>query len=138
MILIGANVAVYALELLLGGTIQGTSNWIYQRFALVAVGAYNGDALIAIPPEAVIPPGFPLVGVAEGEWWRLISSAFLHYGPFHLAMNVFALYFAGSILEQAIGRWRFLLLYLVSGLAGAAGALYWSPDAVTVGASGDQ
>ena len=49
---------------------------------------------------------------------------------------MYSLYFAGSILEQVIGRWRFLLLYLVSGLAGSAGALIWSPDALTVGASG--
>ena len=47
-----------------------------------------------------------------------------------------SLYFAGSILEQVIGRWRFLLLYVVSGLAGAAGALLWSPNAATAGASG--
>jgi membrane associated rhomboid family serine protease len=47
-----------------------------------------------------------------------------------------SLYFAGSILEQVIGRWRFVLLYVVSGLAGAAGALLWSPDAMTAGASG--
>ena len=49
---------------------------------------------------------------------------------------MFSLYFAGSILEQVIGRWRFLLLYLVSGIAGSAGALFWSPNALTVGASG--
>jgi membrane associated rhomboid family serine protease len=121
MILLGANLAVYALELALGGTLQGTGNWIYERFALVANARY-GDGSEA--------------GVANGEWWRLITSAFLHYGPFHLAMNMFALYFAGSILEQVLGRWRFLLLYLVSGVAGAAGALYWSPNAITVGASG--
>jgi membrane associated rhomboid family serine protease len=66
----------------------------------------------------------------------LISSAFLHYGPFHLAMNMYSLYIAGSILEQVLGRWRYVLLYLGSGLAGAAGALVWSPDAATVGASG--
>ena len=47
-----------------------------------------------------------------------------------------SLYFAGSILEQVIGRWRYVLLYLVSGLAGAAGALYWTPHGLTVGASG--
>ena len=54
----------------------------------------------------------------------------------HLALNMVSLYFAGSILEQVIGRWRFLLLYVVSGLAGAAGALLWSPNAMTAGASG--
>src|SRR5206468_4999028 len=68
--------------------------------------------------------------------WRLITSAFLHYGPFHLAINMYSLYFAGSILEQVIGRWRFALLYLASGLSGAAGALVWSPNVPTVGASG--
>jgi membrane associated rhomboid family serine protease len=55
---------------------------------------------------------------------------------FHIAVNMYSLYFAGSILEQVIGRWRFLVLYLVSGLAGAAGALIASPNAITVGASG--
>jgi membrane associated rhomboid family serine protease len=73
---------------------------------------------------------------ADGDWWRLITSAFLHYGPLHLGMNMLSLYFAGSILEQVIGRWRYILLYLVSGLCGAAGALYWTPNGVTVGASG--
>jgi membrane associated rhomboid family serine protease len=75
-------------------------------------------------------------GVANGDWWRLITSAFLHYGPIHLGLNMMSLYFAGRILEQVIGRWRYLLLYVASGLAGAAGALYWSPNSPTVGASG--
>jgi membrane associated rhomboid family serine protease len=61
---------------------------------------------------------------------------FLHYGPIHLAINMYSLYFAGSILEQVIGRWRFLLLYLGSGIAGSAGALVVSPNSITVGASG--
>ncbi len=76
------------------------------------------------------------VGVAEGDWWRLITSMFLHAGWLHLAMNMYALYFVGTILEQIIGRWRFVLLYLASGLAGSAGALVWSPTTPTVGASG--
>ena len=49
---------------------------------------------------------------------------------------MYSLYFVGSILEQVIGRWRFLLLYFGLGLAGSAGALVWSPNAPTVGASG--
>jgi membrane associated rhomboid family serine protease len=112
MTLIGINVVVYALELAAGGTINGLGNTIYEHGALFG----------------------PLV--AAGDWWRLITSAFLHYGPFHLAMNMYSLYFAGSILEQVIGRWRFVLLYVASGLAGAAGALVWSPNVPTVGASG--
>jgi len=121
MILIGINLFVYAAELAAGGTVNGYANWIYDHGVLVRDAAYTN--------------GSP-AGVAHGEWWRLITAAFLHYGPFHIAMNMFSLYFAGSILEQVIGRWRFALLYLVSGLAGSAGALYWSPNAATVGASG--
>src|SRR5262249_19155977 len=52
------------------------------------------------------------------------------------ALNMFSLFFAGSILEHVIGRWRYLLLYLVSGIAGSAGALFHSADAATAGASG--
>jgi membrane associated rhomboid family serine protease len=112
MALIGINVLVYLAELAAGGTVNGLDNTIYEHGALFG----------------------PLV--AHGDWWRLITSAFLHYGPFHLAINMYSLYFAGSILEQVVGRWRFALLYLASGLCGAAGALVWSPNVPTVGASG--
>jgi membrane associated rhomboid family serine protease len=74
--------------------------------------------------------------VAQGDWWRLVTSMFLHANFFHIAVNMWSLYIVGTILEQAIGRWRFLLLYLVSGVAGSAGALVWSPEKPTVGASG--
>jgi membrane associated rhomboid family serine protease len=119
--LIAVNVLVYGAELAAGGRTDGTRNWIYDHGVLLANAVYSN--------------GTP-AGVAHGEWWRLITSAFLHYGPFHLAVNMMSLYFAGSILEQVIGQWRYLLLYLVCGVAGAAGALYWSPNSLTVGASG--
>jgi len=121
MTLIGINIGVFLLELGIGGTLQGTGNWIYEHGALVKNAIYSDGSS---------------AGVANGEWWRLITSAFLHYGFLHLALNMYSLYFAGSILETVIGRWRFLLLYLVSGVAGAAGALLASPNAITVGASG--
>jgi membrane associated rhomboid family serine protease len=74
--------------------------------------------------------------VADGDWWRLFTAAFLHYGPIHLAFNMLALWFFGAAVETAIGRGRYLLVYMVSGLAGSAGALVFSPNSVTVGASG--
>jgi membrane associated rhomboid family serine protease len=119
--LIGINVAVYLAELAAGGSTNGTGNWIYEHGALFA-SAFYSDGTAA--------------GVAHGEWWRLVTAAFLHYGPFHLAINMYSLYFAGSILEQVIGRMRFLLLYVGSGIAGSAGALVLSPNGITVGASG--
>jgi membrane associated rhomboid family serine protease len=110
--LIGINVAVFLLELATGGNINGVGSKIFEKGALFG----------------------PLV--ADGDWWRLVTAAFLHYGPIHLGFNMFFLYWIGTPLEQYLGRARFLLVYFVSGLAGSAGALVLSPHAVTVGASG--
>jgi membrane associated rhomboid family serine protease len=74
--------------------------------------------------------------VANGDWWRLITSAFLHASLLHIGFNMYFLWFVGSPVEQVLGRGRFLLVYLVSGLAGAAGALLYTPHGQTVGASG--
>jgi membrane associated rhomboid family serine protease len=110
--LIAVNIGIYLLELLLGGQINGTGNRIYEEGVLAA----------------------PLV--ADGEWWRLVTSAFLHYGPIHLGLNMLVLYLVGPALEEYLGHGRYALLYLVSGLAGAAGALAVHPNSLTVGASG--
>jgi len=111
-LLIGVNVAVYLAELIQGGGVYGVGSTIYEKGVLWA----------------------PFV--ASGDYWRLLTAAFLHYGPFHLILNMVGLYWFGSLLEQRIGSGRFLLLYLVSGLAGSAGALVLSPTNPTVGASG--
>jgi membrane associated rhomboid family serine protease len=120
-VLIGINVGVYLLELLLGGEINGTDNWIYEHGVLVS-RAIGSDG--------------SLIGVAEGEWWRLITATFLHYGLLHLALNMLVLWFIGPALEEYLGRARYLLLYVVAGLAGSAGALLLDPNTLAVGASG--
>jgi membrane associated rhomboid family serine protease len=74
--------------------------------------------------------------VADGEWYRIVTAGFLHLGLLHIAFNMLALYFLGSLLEPGIGTPRFLAVYFVSLLAGSFGALLLSPDAHTVGASG--
>jgi len=74
--------------------------------------------------------------VADGDWWRIVSAGFLHASLLHLLFNMYFLYFLGTLLEPAIGKWRFGLIYLVSLLGGSFGALLVSPEAVTVGASG--
>jgi membrane associated rhomboid family serine protease len=74
--------------------------------------------------------------IADGEYWRLLTAGFLHAGLFHLFFNMFALYILGTMLEPAIGRLRFALIYFVSLLAGSFGALLVEPDSLTVGASG--
>ena len=71
-----------------------------------------------------------------GEWWRIVSAGFLHFNLLHLGFNMLLLWWLGGMLEPALGRLRYGLLYLVSLLAGSLGALALSPDAYTGGASG--
>jgi membrane associated rhomboid family serine protease len=74
--------------------------------------------------------------VQLGEWWRLLTAAFLHIGPLHLAMNMLALLLFGSELERQLGRARFLALYLVSALGGATAIqLFGFPGGFVAGAS---
>ena len=110
--LVALMVLIYLAELAQGSDVNGTGSSIYEQGALYG----------------------PLV--AQGEWWRLVTSAFLHYGPLHLGMNMLALWWFGPALESFLGRFRFLLLYVVSGLAGSAGALLRTPLSPTVGAAG--
>jgi membrane associated rhomboid family serine protease len=77
----------------------------------------------------------PLI-VHQHEYWRIVSSGFLHDGILHLAFNMFFLYIMGMMLEPAIGRVNFAAVYLASLLAGSFGALLFQPQAATVGASG--
>ena len=72
----------------------------------------------------------------EGEWWRLVTSAFLHYGLLHLGMNMLILMWVGRLLEPEVGRWRFALIYVAALFGGALGALMVEPTGFTAGASG--
>ncbi|HEY4625485.1 MAG TPA: rhomboid family intramembrane serine protease [Blastococcus sp.] len=74
--------------------------------------------------------------VELGQWWRLITAAFLHIGPLHLVLNMLALLVFGSELERQLGRWRFLAVYLLSVLGGAAAIqLFGNPAGAVAGAS---
>jgi rhomboid protease GluP len=75
--------------------------------------------------------------VARGEWYRLVTAMFLHVGLFHLALNGFALYVFGGLVEQVLGSARFLGIYLVTGFAGSAVSFaFGDPSRAAVGASG--
>jgi len=71
-----------------------------------------------------------------GEWWRTIASGFLHYSILHIGFNMYLLYILGRLLEPSIGTVRFVALYFASLLAGSFCALWFTPDAVSAGASG--
>jgi membrane associated rhomboid family serine protease len=76
-------------------------------------------------------------GVAQGEYWRLLTSTFLHFGVVHIALNMYCLFLLGPALENAFGRLRFAALYLLSGLSGAAASYAFGPEnEQAAGASG--
>ncbi|MFB9234516.1 rhomboid family intramembrane serine protease [Plantactinospora siamensis] len=79
---------------------------------------------------------FTVHGVAQGEWYRLLTAMFLHYGVVHLLLNMWALWVLGRTLEAALGPARFLGLYLVAGLGGNVAAyLFSAPNQQSAGAS---
>jgi membrane associated rhomboid family serine protease len=95
--LIGINVVVFVITAASGaGVVSGNGqSSVYDKFAL-------------LPPT-----------VAHGQWYRLVSSMFLHYGFLHIAFNMWALWVIGASLENMLGRLRFLTLYFLSGIGGA-------------------
>ena len=74
--------------------------------------------------------------VAQGQWYRMITSVFFHTNILHIGMNMWSLWIIGPAIEQLLGRWRYLGLYLVSGLAGSALQLIVAPGTWALGASG--
>ncbi|MGW2561327.1 rhomboid family intramembrane serine protease [Streptomyces sp. NPDC001514] len=88
-------------------------------------------------------PGYDTVGVVAGEWYRLITAAFLHlnatqttFGIIHVVLNMVALKNLGPVVESQLGRARFLALYLLSALGGSVLVYLISPGDIAVGASG--
>lgn len=74
--------------------------------------------------------------VHAGQWWRVFTAGFLHFGVLHIGLNMLALLVFGAELERGLGRWRFLAVYVVSLLGGAAALQLFSvPNAVAAGAS---
>jgi len=121
---------------------RGAANALVTRTLIaINVGIY---LVTAVQGHGLNNPGGTLWGkmvlygpaVSSGDWWRLITAAFLHANIIHIAFNMLALWWFGAPVENYLGRVRFVGLYLVSGLAGSAGALVANPNAITVGASG--
>jgi len=112
--LLAANVLVFAAMLLHGAGLWHTATTVPLQW-----GANFGPA------------------TQDGQWWRLGSALFLHFGILHLALNMWALWDVGRLIEQLFGRWRFITLYLGSGIVGNLVSLAWQGNqAVSGGASG--
>ncbi|WP_367323883.1 rhomboid family intramembrane serine protease [Streptomyces sp. HUAS ZL42] len=133
-VLIGLNVLAYLGELvrpaivdrleMLGAALTGPDGALYQW-------------------QASYPDGYHPTGVVDGEWYRLLTGAFLHspptegtFGILHIVMNMVALWNLGRVVETQLGRVRYIALYLLSALGGSVLAMLIAPTTATVGASG--
>jgi membrane associated rhomboid family serine protease len=114
MVLIAINVVVFLIEIAGGsGGLGGLST-----LRIYDMGGLFGPA------------------VAAGDWWRLISSGFVHVSLIHIGFNMVLLYFLGRLLEPALGTPRFVVLYFAALLAGSFGVMVLDPNTVSAGASG--
>ena len=115
-VLIGICVLLYL------GTWGRDSTGVYIDLATIGSATFQGEP----------------IGVADGEYWRLITGAFLHDPDMilHIAFNMYILYWLGTMLEPVLGHVRFTALYFASLLAGSFGAILFAPHSLTVGASG--
>ncbi len=96
----------------------------------------SGVSPLAPQPEQLLDWGATFGGfVLAGDWWRLITSMFVHIGIIHLAFNMQALWRIGGLAERLFGRWPFLAFYVLSGIGGAVASLWSNPDVVAAGAS---
>jgi membrane associated rhomboid family serine protease len=120
-----ALIAINVLAFLAEGNVTlssgGAGNSVYQE------GALLGSSEV---------PALAGQGVAHGQWWRIATGGFLHENLIHIGFNMYILYLLGQMLEPALGRLKFAVIYGVSLLTGSLGALLVSPHSLTVGASG--
>ena len=115
-IIIAINVIVFVIVALLNHTIDFTS--IPGEIALINAGAQFG----------------PLI--AQGQYWRIFTAMFLHFNLIHIGLNMLSLFLIGAAVEVFYGKWRYLLIYLGSGIVGGIVTYLLQPDAVAAGASG--
>jgi membrane associated rhomboid family serine protease len=122
-VIIAINVVVFLAQLATGAPLGGgAGGTVYDH------GVLFGPAITAHNPWPVF--------TGTHQYWRLVTSGFLHDGLLHIALNMLFLYLLGPMLENAIGRLNFAAVYVASLLAGSFGALAFTPLAATAGASG--
>lgn len=98
---------------------------------------FSGLGFMSFSSEALISWGAnfkPLT--TDGEWWRLVTSTFLHGGIMHLFANMYGLLFVGIFLEPRIGKVKFAVIYIITGILASVSSLWWHDSTVSVGASG--
>jgi len=112
-VLIGLNIAVFLLQFVLWDATVGSDGTTAQELATFG----------------------PSIDV-NGEWWRIFTSGFGHFGIIHLGMNMYSLHILGTIIERRLGPRRFALAYFAALVGGSFGAVLLNPLSLSMGASG--
>jgi membrane associated rhomboid family serine protease len=135
-VLIGANVAVFVLALVAGGSFAAATtsamtplHWLGAEIGYLP--GYSTEVTVSVFGASITAPV-----VAAGGYYRMITAMFLHFGAIHLLFNMVVLWMLGRILERDLGPARFLAAYFLSGLAGSVAVYLFSYDSFTAGASG--
>ncbi|MGN0063757.1 MAG: rhomboid family intramembrane serine protease [Nocardioides sp.] len=142
MVLIGINVVVWLAINATGRYSSTLLEWLQLSPAGRCVSTGTTDGWYPGVNEAICSginggDGAWRTGFFDGAWWQPLTSAFTHVEVWHLGMNMLVLWFLGPQIEAALGRTRFLAVYLLAALGGSVGVLWWSSAyGSTVGASG--
>ncbi len=121
-LLIAVNVIAYLWEVSVGGP------------GMLSAFGSSGPGMERVLVDGAL---IPLAVLQQGQWWRIITGAFLHGGLLHIGVNMMSLWFLGRFIEFALGSWRMFVVYMVSLVVSGLGVVYFSdPTVPTVGASG--
>ena len=112
-VLVSLNVAYFVTMLLMGASV-----WSPEAPYLLELGANFGPLTVT------------------GQWWRLVTSMFVHIGLIHLLFNMWCLWSLGNLAERMFGNWTYVAIYLLSGVGGSLASLFWNPGIISAGASG--
>lgn len=97
---------------------------------------FGVDAISPTAQELLEVGGNRRANIVNGEYWRLLTSVFIHGGIFHLVMNLFGIFLTGMFLEEKVGRKNMILYFLIAGVAGSITSVLWHDNTVSIGASG--
>jgi rhomboid protease GluP len=112
-LIIAANIVVFAVMIALGVQVLGGRAEDYLRFGANFAPLTTG-----------------------GEWWRLFTCTFIHFGIVHLAFNMWALWDSGRLVERLFGNAWFVALYVFAGICGSSASMFWNQEVISGGASG--
>jgi rhomboid protease GluP len=119
------------------GTQYVTYSIIGVNVLIYLLMVINGNGFMEFTVESLIKWGGQIRYLTVGgEWYRLITSTFIHAGLVHVAFNMYALFYIGMYLEPLLGRWRYLTVYLACGILASLASVWWRISDVGIGASG--